>query len=181
MIPAAFPGESGWSRAMTTLTHALPWMLALGLALRIASWFGWLTSVDLAAAVVILACSFATLLHQRSSHLCMRCMAEIPTDAPVQAQRRKTFLWFSHLMTTGSGLRRLLVPAIVIGLIGSHVGSPAIQHLARIPLDAILFATLYSSWLHHRLRPWCPYCRGWEDGGDPEPSPDPWEYKTRTG
>lgn len=181
MIPAAYPGESGGSRAMTTLTHALPGILAVGLATRVASWFGWLTSLDLAIAVAILGCQFATMAHLRSSHLCMRCMDEVPADAPVQAERRKRVLWFSHQIATGIGIFGLLVPAVAVAFIGGHVGGPEIHRLARIPLDILLFTSLYSTWLHHRLRPWCPYCRGWDDGGDPEPSPDPWEFKTRTG
>ncbi len=181
MIPAAYPGESSGSRAMTTLTHALPWVLAVGLVLRIASWFDWLTSLDLAAAVVMLTCSVATHFHQRSSHLCMRCMDEVPADAPVLAQRRKPQLWFSHQLSSGVGICGLLVPALVIALIGTHLESPEIQHLARIPMDFLLFASLYSTWLHHQLRPWCPYCRDWDEDGNPEPSPDPWEFKTRSG
>lgn len=181
MIPAAYPGESGWSRAMTALTHVLPWVLAVGLATRIASWFGLLTSLDLTVAVVILACSSATLLHQRSSHLCERCIAEVPADAPALAQRRKALLWFSHQIATRIGIAGLLAPAVAIGFVGTNFASPAIQHLARVPLDVLLFASLYTSWLHHRLRPWCPYCRGWDEGGEPEPSPDPSEFKTRTG
>lgn len=34
MIPAAYPGESGASRAVTALTHALPWVLVGCLAMR---------------------------------------------------------------------------------------------------------------------------------------------------
>lgn len=181
MIPAAYPGESGGSRAMTTLTHALPWVLAVGLAARVAFWLGWWTSLDLAIAGAILCCQFATMAHQRSSHLCARCMDEVPADAPVQAERRKRLLWFSHQIASGIGISGLLVPAAAIAFIGNHIGSPEVHRLARIPLDVLVFTSLYSTWLHHRLRPWCPYCRGWEKGGDQEPSPDPSEFKTRTG
>lgn len=181
MIPPAYPGESGGSRAMTTLTHALPWVLAVGLVLRIASWFGWLTWLDLVAGAVMLACSSATLRHRRSSNLCLRCMTEVPADAPVQAQRRKPLLWFSHQMATRIGIFGLLIPAIVAAVVGITTWDPLIARISRIPLDVLLFASLYSTWLHHRLRPWCPYCRDWDDDGDPEPSPDPWDFKTRTG
>jgi hypothetical protein len=27
--------------------------------------------------------------------------------------------------------------------------------------------------MHRRLRPWCPWCRPWDEGGDPELSPEP--------
>jgi len=181
MIPAAFPGDSGPSRVVTALTHALPWVLAVGLATRVASWFGLLTSLDLAIAVGILACQFATLAHLRSTHLCERCMAEVPADAPVQAERRKKVLWFSHQLTTRIGIFVLLVPAFAIATAGGCFGGPAIHRLARIPVDALVFSSLYSTWLHHRLRPWCPYCPHWDDDGEPEPSPDPSEFKTRTG
>lgn len=181
MIPAAYPGESGGSRAVTVLTHALPWVLAVGLVTRIASWFGLLTWLDLTIAVMLLACCFATLFHLRSSHLCERCMAEVPADAPVRAQRCKGLLWFSHQMATGIGIFGLLVPAAAIGFAGNAFGSPAIQNLAGVPLSVLLFTSLYSSWLHHRLRPWCPYCDDWDQDGEPEPSPDPSEFKTRTG
>jgi len=34
--------------------------------------------------------------------------------------------------------------------------------------------------LHHRLQPWCLYCKGWDEGGDHEhtPTPDPTGVKT---
>ncbi len=166
---------------MTTVTHALPWILAAGLVTRVASWFGWLASLDLAIAAAILGCQFATMYHLRSAHLCMRCMDEVPADAPVQAERRKRVLWFSHQIVTGVGIFGLLVPAAAIAFIGNHFGSQTIQHLTRIPADILLFTSLYSTWLHHRLRPWCPYCHDWDEDGDPETSPDPSEFKTRAG
>lgn len=108
-------------------------------------------------------------------------MDEVPADAPVQAERRKRVLWFSHQLATGIGICGLLVPAVAIAVIGGHFGSPEDHPVARIPLDVLVFTALYSTWLHHRLRPWCPYCRDWDEDGDTEPSPDPSEFKTRTG
>jgi len=181
MTSAAYPEESGGARALTALTHALPWVLAVGLATRLASWFGFLTWLDLAVALVLLACIVATLLHQRSTNLCQRCMAEVPADAPVRAQRRKKLLWFTHAATSGVGLGVLVVLFVVVPLVGIVLGNPLIGKVARIPQDVALFAAIYTTWLHHRLRPWCPYFRDWDDDGDPEPSPGPSEFGTRSG
>jgi hypothetical protein len=49
-----------------------------------------------------------------------------------------------------------------------------------IPGDLWMFAVIYTEWLHHRLRPWCPYCRPWDEGGDQELAPDPTLFGTKT-
>lgn len=180
-MPATHSAESGGSGAMTALTHALPWVLAVGLVMRVASWFGWLTWLDLGVGVVLLTCSAATLLHRGSANLCVRCMEEVPADAPDRAHRRRSLLWFAHLVTSPIGIGALVIPVVALSVLGTAFGGPTIERLARLPLDVTLFATMYAAWMHHRLRPWCPYCRDWDQDGDLEPSPDPSEFGIRTG
>lgn len=108
-------------------------------------------------------------------------MAGVPADAPVRAQRRKKLFWFFHLTTTGIGLGGLFAPVIGLAIVGSVFESPAIQQVTRVPLDILMFATIYTGWLHHQLRPWCPYCRDWDEDGNPEPAPDPSEFTTKIG
>lgn len=172
----ALPAESGGSRAVTVLTHALPWVLGVAIPLRVAAWFGLLTWLDLAAATVLLVCMVATLRHQRAAQLCLRCMEEVHVDAPVRAERRRALLWFTHFMASGVGIAAYLA-TFGVAAVGTAFGVP----LAKVPLDLMMFATLYSTWVHHRLRPWCPYCRNWDEDGEPEPAPDPSEFGTRTG
>lgn len=175
------PAESGGWRVMTVMTHALPWVLGVAVVLRIAAWFGVSTWLDVGAGAALLACTITTIVHRRSSHLCVRCMDEFPADAPVRAEQRKTVLWFCHAVTSGIGPAVSIGPAVALPVLAIVFGDPTLQRLARIPLDLLVFSVAYASWLHHRLQPWCPYCRGWDEGGDPEPSPDPTKFGTRTG
>lgn len=62
----------------------------------------------------------------------------------------------------------------------AYIAGGAAPPLA-IPGDLSLFAVIYTGWVHHRLRPWCPYCGRWEDDGHEEPSPDPNVLNTKTG
>jgi hypothetical protein len=171
---------SGGSQVMTALTHALPAVLAVAVVLRVASWFGWLTWLDLGAAVALLVCTFAALFHCRGYHLCVRCMDEVPADAPVRAERQKAALWFCHVMTSSAGFC-LIAAVIAVPVVVATLDEPTLERLTRIPLDLLLFAGAYAGWRHHQWRPWCPYCRGWDEDGDPEPSPDPTTFGTRTG
>lgn len=172
----ALPADSGGPRPITALTHALPWVLVVAIPLRVVSWFGLLSWLDLAAAVVLLVCMAATIQHQRAAQLCLRCIEEVPIDAPVRAERRRALLWFTHFMASGVGIAAYLA---VFGV--AAAGVPLGVSVAKVPLDLMMFATLYCTWVHHRLRPWCPYCRDWDGDGEPEPSPDPSESGTRTG
>jgi len=172
MPTAHFGDESRMSRMQSAMAHALIYVLAVAVPIRVASWLGLLTGINIFVSIALLACWSTALFHQRKEHLCARCMDEVPVDAAALAHRRRRTLRFVHFAATLVGILTMIV------LIGSPAifGAVADGTIPRgyfIPGDAWTFALIYSVWQHHRLRPWCPYCRPWDEGGDEEPAPDP--------
>lgn len=103
-----------------------------------------------------------------------------PADAPTQAERRRFPLWFVHFNSTLRGMT--ITVLLVVGARLPHAisGDPGLR-LLQVPGDLWMFAIIYSEWLHHRLRPWCPSCRPCDDGGDQEHAPDPALFGTKAG
>lgn len=178
MKTAHFGDESGASRMQSAMAHSLIYVLAAAMLVRAASWFGLLTVVNALVAAVLLTCWLVSGFHRRKDHLCFQCMEEVPADAPTRAERRRRSLRFAHF----TGSPRGLPVTIMI------VGGPAVVGIAMygatptryfIPSDLWMFAAIYAEWLHHRLRPWCPHCRPWDEGGDEEPAPGPTLFDTK--
>lgn len=183
-----FDGTSGRpiGRLMTRIAHALRWALPVMILLRVLSYFDydsafsrWIAEGFIWIFAVIL---FVAIFHQNAPRLCVSCMEEVPENAAEVAERRQLFLWFEHR----HALYPLLawVPLLVVCAI-STVGVTVYDDtflgevVLRIPNDLYLFAMVYALWIHHRLRPWCPYCRDWDDDGPTElvPDPDPADSK----
>lgn len=120
----------------------------------------------------------ADFLHQQSTALCLRCINDVPVDAPVRAERRKWALRFHHFTAerTGqvTGMLIIFVPNLLV--LAMH---PAPTMLGAAPGLLWSLSAIISSSQHRRLRPWCPYCR-WDEDGDHEPSPDPVTFGTKT-
>jgi hypothetical protein len=180
MKASHFGDGSPLSRAQSALAHALIYVLAVAIPIRAASWFGLLTDTDIVVSIALLTCWGTALFHRHKDHLCARCMDEVPVDAPTRAQRRQRSLRFFHFATT--------VPATLVMIV--LLSGPAVFDITFhctvprpyfIPGDIWTFALIYTASEHHRLRPWCPYCRPWDDGGDEEPAPDPTLFGTKTG
>ncbi|MGW0324687.1 hypothetical protein [Nocardia sp. NPDC003183] len=93
------------------------------------------------------------LIHNDFQRLCVHCMREVPADAGRRAERQQRLLWLRHWVSTTP--RVLLVVAMIsVPVFVVHfVGLPRVVSL---PVDALWAAFMYSVWLHHRLRPWCP-------------------------
>lgn len=141
---------------------------------------GLLGALATAAAVVWGITLLAAFVHEHGSALCLRCIEEVPVDASVRAQRRKRVLWFYHLTTR---------PVIAVVAIALLILAPSVLvlalHLQANALSVVPgilwgFACAFSARQHSQLRPWCSYCRGWDEGGDHEPSPDPVTFGTKT-
>lgn len=111
--------------------------------------------------------------------MCLQCATEID-DGDIE-RRRGALAWYHHLAYSPKNmLLYLVVPVLaiswlpVVGLIFD--ASDSIQWLLRIAsffggVPYVIFA--YYVRTHHRMRPWCPFCRDWEDGGATEQVPDP--------
>ena len=120
--------------------------------------------------------SLALVLHPAVNRMCLRCMQDMPKNPGLSVQRNTRLLRLSHVN-----------PYILLALFGFFVLVVSLtQALLNWPdwgiwpASVFFYTWCWSQWVHHRLRPWCPYCRDWGDGGDPEvvPDPDPAETKT---
>ena len=167
-----FGDYGGASEAQSVIAHSLIYVLAASLLFRVGAWFGVFTGVSLAFNATLVICWIVAFIHRRRDHLCARCMQEVPATAPTQAERRRPLLRFSHFATTVGGTAAFAAVVFVPTLLADHFSG----HVGRslyIPGDLWITAVIYCEWVHHRLRPWCPYCRPWDDDGDEEPAPDP--------
>src|SRR3954463_14567512 len=119
--------------------------------------------------------------HDRKT-FCLRCMREAPLDPQkeitrydrrlrvIHANTPKRFLGYAVgwlVLTLGSSVflnwitpGNELPPLWLIMAVNITVWSP------------IVYMNICGQW-HQWLHPWCPYCRRWDEGGDPEVVPDP--------
>lgn len=173
--------EPPMSRTMALMAHAIPYLLMIAVANRVAYFLklSLIPSIlDTGAALVLMVGVIALYRHLRFGGLCLRCMRNTPLDPGREVARNKVFLWELH-WSTG---RLWVVLGVCVGilLVGEH--AHGLMHtLSKIPLDIQFFSLTWAIWIHHRLRPWCPYCRGWGEGGEEErvPDPDPAEKGVR--
>jgi len=176
--------RSGWfartAHVILPIALVTAGMSVLGWFIRMPEWTAWTTTAVFGIVFI------AAILHQVLARICLRCMEEVPADAPVRAQRLRRVLWIDHRMA--SVRVSLLVWLIPIGI-------SAVLHYAfyqgvapdevadnwtSAPVTLQMLIVVYAMVLHHRLQPWCPYCKGWDEGGDHErtPTPDPTGVKT---
>lgn len=180
MAPFAPSGDPSGSSKLSAMAHALVYVLGIAILLRVALWFGYLEGANEIMAWVLMIVFGASVWHQLRPGLCLRCMKEVPLDGPVRAETQRSLLKLAHFNGSWKSVivtvALVIVGPIIVELLlnGEHTS------LSSVPSDLWIFALIYSNWLHHRLRPWCPYCRDWDDDGDPEPSPDPTTFGTKT-
>ncbi|MFE9785636.1 hypothetical protein ACFYO7_09670 [Nocardia salmonicida] len=169
--------ESRIGRFLNSAAHLmLPGIVAIAVGKSL-SYFGvrhMLVDLLIIAGSFVLFCG---LVHNDATRLCVRCMSEVPADASHQAERQQRLLWLRHAPSSPPRLvafvALLVVPAVLIHVL-------ELPRVFALPVDAFWCVFMYKVWLHHRLRPWCPFCRDWdEDGGIHEPSPDPVVKATR--
>lgn len=182
-VPSDYPSSA--PKFLTALAHSLVYVLVVGLVLHVVSWFRILNDLDLIVTALLIMCLPVAVWHHHTGGLCIRCMAELPAHAPVRAERMRWMLRFAHFACTVKGLVVMHVVCftpLLIVIFFPSVFADGIRSFVwfRIPGDIWISTLIYSTWLHHQLRPWCPYCRRWDDGGEPEPSPDPTVSSTKT-
>jgi hypothetical protein len=179
------PDRSPRSRKIARIAHWMPVVLVVTAGVRIVGWFGdglvptWLGVGVEAAMLAVLITLF---LHQQLARICLRCMEEVKEDAPIRAQRNRGILKIWHL---GNSSRVVLIWLAVLVLTG--LGRSWLKdrfgydwNWLNAPTDVIFLLYVYSLIFHHRVSPWCPYCRRWDEGGEHEvaPTPDPTAVKT---
>lgn len=166
------------------LAHLLPWLTGvilvhttaegLGLLERL-SWSVYLPLTIVIKGIWVVGVTIA-LVHTQSTKLCLRCMEDVPAEAPVRVNRWwiKPFLFIEH-MFWNRWLFILLIMGIffVPAVVSQLTDSPSLRRVFGLPIDLVLIAWIYSAWPHHRYQPWCPWCRPWDEGGEAEVVPDP--------
>lgn len=168
----------GWLERVSLFIghHAVP--IAVVLAALGAVWMTlvpdesrWNTWIGLAMIAVVVWWSLQLAFH--GGRMCLDCAADVPLDPQVTVDRRRRRLAAFHWFYASARWHRYTLTAVTVALVSGHFAGPVgwwLSGLAYFPLivDAVLITT------HHKLTPWCPLCRrGWGDGGDEEPSPDP--------
>ncbi|MFJ4656526.1 hypothetical protein ACIP5Y_35120 [Nocardia sp. NPDC088792] len=169
-------------RVLDWITHHCGWFLTAYAALCVTTWFidtAWLAVLALTVTVPFCLAFLITKLHTTYTRLCVHCMSEVPDDAAAQAQHRRWLLKAWHLEAK---------PVFVCGVFAATAAGPLLVPVSwdtgagSLPIEAWAITIGIAERLHHRLRPWCPYCPRWDgDGGIPEPSPDPTDRNVLTG
>jgi len=115
------------------------------------------------------------ILHNRYTRLCIRCVQGMPEDAPARAEKRDRTLRMFHSWTDQPRRTLYLLAALCVASLVSRTWT-SLGSLSDIPFLVWIVVMMTSDWTHHRLRPWCRYCKDWGSGGMREPSPDPVDY-----
>jgi hypothetical protein len=101
MTSTASSGDhSRASQVSAACAHSLIYVLVAGVVTRVASYCHVLVGFDQIVTVVWVVCAVTATVHRRAGDLCIRCMREVPADAPVRAGRQKWLLRFSHFTDT---------------------------------------------------------------------------------
>ncbi len=175
------PDRSPASRVFTRTAHLLPWAAVLTYAVRVVvdvipgrlpTW------LILASGFVIVPIYFAAVIHHGLARICVRCMRDVPADASRQAARKRLLLRAAHL----NALQYLAIwgSSWAIGTLATGIGGIGWSWVF-LGADSVFLGAIWAEWTHHRLRPWCRYCRRWDDGQGPHelvPDPDPAGMKT---
>lgn len=174
--------EPPMSRATSLLAHSIPLLMVVAVTAR-AVWLLHLVSafsaLDTFSSLALMIGVVALVFHLRNGGLCLRCIRNTPLNPQLAVNRNKFFLWVIHLQ--GKRFWLTLGACQLVVLLGAAYASGFILTLTKLPLDVMFFSMMWAAWQHHRLEPWCPYCRGWDEGGEEEvvPDPDPAEKGVR--
>jgi hypothetical protein len=181
-VTTSAAGGSSWREvAAARVAHLMLPLLGLRLGLNVLEWGNVLpglnAKITMIVTVVLMVGIGAHLIF--STSLCVQCMAEVPDDAPVRAVRQRWLLWVLHRFTSRRGIAMLLLVISIECWVGTALYGDASMRAGTagnwvfMPSDLWLDVGIYSFWLHHKLLPWCPYCKRWGDGGVHEQVPDP--------
>lgn len=166
---AAWVTHAGiWLGALLVLPHAVYYLLNPWTVMP----FGW---YQLAVPLLFVMGLVLVAFHENGA-MCERCFAEVPADAAVRATREGGWdRWMLHYYHKNW---KVVLPLVLL--------APAVVMLIKLYAVSIVWDVvdilLLISWRTHRLlRPWCPWCNRWDDGGSHEciPEPDPSMEKQR--
>lgn len=122
--------------------------------------------------------------------LCLRCMELAPHDPQTAVNREMRSLRLAHVLEDRNPLWFLpiifgwVIWSAIIGLACSQlIDDHGLVYAIVEPLIAFPPLLYFDRAMkfHNWLRPWCPMCKPWDDGGAPEPSPTPDPSGAKTG
>lgn len=114
-------------------------------------------------------------LMRRHDHgLCERCVAALPLNAAEVAARYRRRFWLAHHL----GRPRVLIPYLTV-LIGSNFATTTAGRLGWAVIQTSMIYLIMSYSTHRRLQPWCPWCRGGDDGLHSPSDPQPHDHRQR--
>lgn len=170
------PDRTPTSRTLTKLAHALPVVALLLYPTRLAADLFPATvpqTLALASGLGMVPIALIATFHQELGRICVSCMQEVPADPGKLVTQLRLLLRLSHW----SPVRYLVIWAALFlpGMVATIVAGVGWSWIF-ILCDTLFFAAIMAGWAHHRLRPWCPYCRDWDGDDSPHervPNPDP--------
>lgn len=104
------------------------------------------------------------------SQLCLACVKRMWDGHKVESHRRALRLWHSYLTRIG-GLWLTMAGLLVLSFF--YQPDRLVMQLYNTFFTLALVANIYIEAIHDRLRPWCPYCKPWDDEGEEELTPEP--------
>jgi hypothetical protein len=172
--------EPPMSRAATLTAHSLPGLIIGFVVARIGAFLHVPYASGLAHLIpfMVAAGVIALVFHLRKGALCLRCIRSSPLNPQRAVERNKVFLYVAHWPRKKWWI---VWSACLSGTIAADFFTGVVNDLLKTPMDVFFLVVMWGIWAHHRLAPWCPYCRGWDEGGEEElvPDPDPSEKATR--
>jgi hypothetical protein len=123
----------------------------------------WAVGILYVGGVLIYTFSSTVCQIYHDSRLCLRCMRHI--WGPEQVDQRRTTLQAFH---------RYGKPAAVLGMVLFGLSwVPGVGLGFWVAMCVLFIVTDRINFVHSKLRPWCPYCKPWDDDGEEEIVPDP--------
>jgi len=168
-------------RLLRRLIHLMPVLVGLYFLAEIPLWLNWkeLRSAADVASLVVVPLIFLAVVHPTRVPMCPSCVDQIPLDPQAAIDRHRRALFSAHVIHDRPYFSVAWLGALaLLSMTTVHVTGVTTFYAF---WDLAFLVYCYTAWRHHHLQPWCPFCQGWEDGGEPErvPDPDPSERATR--
>jgi hypothetical protein len=107
-------------------------------------------------------------MRDHDRRLCERCMASMPLNPSLAAQRYRRRFATTHL-----GSNKPLMISYLLVLVGSAFLPGPAGTWIWATVQATMIYLILSSVTHRRLQPWCPKCQGEGGGESSSHTPDP--------
>jgi hypothetical protein len=139
--------------------------------------WGWVITGVLIAGIV--AMNWGEFQHSRN--LCWRCWKIVPLDPEAKVKKHDRALRAMHWVWN-KGFKAFLAlmavfffPLVFVVVVFPLIGldTKPWNLFGFVGIFGVQMFLAYTGNRHQWLRPWCPYCKRWDDGGSHEVVPDP--------